>query len=489
MTYAIDRRTLSRLTAVALAGTLVVLSPGIGSYQAMAQMVSGAARSAGSTPVVPVAPISASVSAPALSMPAGVSVLPAAALTLPSVTPSVSAPASAAKALPMAARGVSAQAAVPASAAAALPRAAVQTASRLSNAKAAAAVAAPEGAKAEKTALGVLKSAAKGLARSFSAHFDGSRMFGNGAAGALNGVTDGEGSRPVPEAAVSAVLDTLRSEMQKGEAFTLELEGTLAGMAGVPVEMMGAALAELANRGNIAAMTNGTRVFVDVPAASEGNFAAARSFFHQGVALLNDGHIHAQAQAFNALTDSRDAYAALVKSGNPAAKAELEQAEVMRLNAGVEFLRSYVRQIADRSGTGEDKGTAQRSLDLIKDAYFGVGYVPDPLNKYAASWMRTAFEKYRPQTDDTAPAKNLARAIANLKSVVDEMDEKPGTPKALPAPAPKKAPFPLIAKDDKKYENLNKYGSNLTAKAVEGKLTPMIGRKAELRQMVKTLMR
>ncbi|MBI2362770.1 MAG: hypothetical protein HYV15_05245, partial [Elusimicrobia bacterium] len=486
MTYAIDRRTLSRLTAVTLAGTLVVLSPGIGSYQAMAQMVSGAARSAASTPVIPVAPISASVSAPSLSVPSGVSVLPAASLSLPTVTPAVSAAAPSAKALPMAARTVSARAAAPAAAAAALPRAAVQTASRLSNAKAAAAVAAPEGAKAEKTALGALKSAAKGLARSFSAHFDGSRLFGTGAVSALNGVSDGEGSRPVPEAAVSAVLDTLRAEMQKGEAFTLELEGTLAGMAGVPVEMMGAALAELAQRGSIAALANGTRVFVDVPPASEGNFAAARSLFHQGVALLNEGHIHAQAKAFNALSDARDAYAALVKNGNPAAKAELEQAEVMRLNAGVEFLRSYVRQIADRSGTGEDKGTAQRSLELIKDSYFGNGYIPDPLNKYAAAWMRTAFEKYRPQGDESAAAKALGRAISNLKSVVDEMDEKTGTPKVLPAPAPKKAPFPLIGKDDKKFENLNKYGSNLTAKAVEGKRTPLIGRKAELRQMVQT---
>jgi ATP-dependent Clp protease ATP-binding subunit ClpA len=36
---------------------------------------------------------------------------------------------------------------------------------------------------------------------------------------------------------------------------------------------------------------------------------------------------------------------------------------------------------------------------------------------------------------------------------------------------------------------LDKYGLDLTAKAKAGKLSPMIGRKAELRQMVKTLMR
>ncbi|MDE2510837.1 MAG: ATP-dependent Clp protease ATP-binding subunit, partial [Elusimicrobia bacterium] len=39
------------------------------------------------------------------------------------------------------------------------------------------------------------------------------------------------------------------------------------------------------------------------------------------------------------------------------------------------------------------------------------------------------------------------------------------------------------------YKTLLEYGTDLTQKAVDGKLRPMIGRKAELRQMVKTLLR
>ncbi|TPW17544.1 MAG: hypothetical protein FD126_3623, partial [Elusimicrobia bacterium] len=333
---------------------------------------------------------------------------------------------------------------------------------RAAQLKAAASVAAPENAREAKTALGTLKSAAKGLAKSFGVTFDGARMFG-GPVSAANGVTDGEGSRPVPEGAVSAVLDTLRAELSKGEAFTPELENTLADMAGVPHEIMGAALAELAHRGHIAALANGARVFVDVPQSGPGTFDAARTALHAGVAALNEGHILAQANAYNALTEARDLYAALVKNGNPTAKAELEQAEVLRLNAGLEFLRAYVKNIAERTGAGEDKGTASRALEMIKDSYFGVGYVPDPLNKYAAAWMRGAFARYRPTETETAAAKSVAKAIGTLKSVVDEMDEKGEAPKALPAP--KKTAFPLIPADDKAYANLNKYGSNLTAKA------------------------
>jgi ATP-dependent Clp protease ATP-binding subunit ClpC len=69
--------------------------------------------------------------------------------------------------------------------------------------------------------------------------------------------------------------------------------------------------------------------------------------------------------------------------------------------------------------------------------------------------------------------------------------EKPQAPQLLLAPpagdSKPKTDFKEL--DKSSYENLYKFGVDITQKAAVGKMRPMIGRKAELRQMVKTLLR
>ncbi|MDE2290559.1 MAG: ATP-dependent Clp protease ATP-binding subunit, partial [Elusimicrobia bacterium] len=355
----------------------------------------------------------------------------------------------------------------------------------------AAAVAVPQGRRSPRSVLSVLRSAARSMGAAVGAHFDGSSLFGGAAAGALNGVADegGDAGR-LPESAVSAVLDTLRMEMQKGEAFTTELEPTLADMAGVQHEKMPAVLAELARRGHIAALANGARVFVEIPEDSGGSLSAARRKAKEGLALLNDGHFLTQAKAFNRLREASALYASSVDHGNPAAKDEQAQVEILRLNAGLEFLRSYLTELSQRTGQGEDQNNARQTLQMVKGSYFGTDYYPDPLNKYAASWLRHYVERHRQAKG--AVGDETAAAIDFLPQLADALELKSeALPKLLPAPAPapKKGSFALISKTDSKYENLNKYGTNLSALAAEGKLSPLVGRQKEIRQMVKTLMR
>ncbi|MBI3298726.1 MAG: hypothetical protein HYZ75_11215, partial [Elusimicrobia bacterium] len=494
MTYRVKRG-----TAVALAAALVALSPGTGCYSAFAQVIAGRAGAAASTPVLPVAPVQAGMPNLSLSAPTAASLLPAASLNLPSVAgPSVAAaravPAAAASALPAAspaARIAALPAAAAPAAAVSLPRASVQAAARAAAKNGATGAA----ARAPKGALGMLRSVAGSLGR-IGARFDGARFFGGAMPAAVNGIDDAAPHGEPSREAVQAFLRAMRESLKPGEAMPREVQEVIADLAGVPHEAAERAVGFLAREGRVAALANGMRIFVDFP--SENTFGdpiiisagvdtssieSARAMTRKGLGQLNEGGAIPQAKAFNTLRAAVSLYAGSIDHSKPEAVAELAQATVLRDNAGLELLRSYLDKIVKLTDQPADAVKAKAVLAELQDSYVGVDWSPKPLAKESTAWLSGVLKKITAKNPETESGREFAAALAFMGTVVAKLEEK------APVPVGKGEDFPLIKPGDKKVQNLFKYGTNLTAKVLDPKTSPLIGRKAELRQMVKTLLR
>ena len=94
------------------------------------------------------------------------------------------------------------------------------------------------------------------------------------------------------------------------------------------------------------------------------------------------------------------------------------------------------------------------------------------------------------QTDMINEAQVLRKNLVKWSRTAMGDDSDPVRPPLLltgPQSEDGKPPFLLV--NDKSVPTLSEFGTNLAAKALDGKLTPLIGREAEVRQAVKTLMR
>ena len=305
-------------------------------------------------------------------------------------------------------------------------------------------------------------------------------------------------AQPTPEQ-VEKMRAALVANVRGGEIVDRAKINLLAIGAGVPTTQGIIAVEQLAQESQLMQLSGGAFVFSkavqrDTNRKLEPMMDLANGETIDGIDALNKGGFDSHASAVAHLGE---ALKLLAKADAPAdARAEVA---VLYKNAQLELMRDvlseYDRQLAKKIGNSEADAQRVRvagALRTFEGRRFAIDQAdPAPLDANSRIWIENLVSQLKP-SDESRAGKN-GPAVVKGWALFQAFHKGAALPddgvSALPPADRQKALFPLIAKNDDHYKALNTYGINVTRQAVEGKLPPMIGRKAELRQIVKTLLR
>ncbi|MBI2363311.1 MAG: ATP-dependent Clp protease ATP-binding subunit, partial [Elusimicrobia bacterium] len=350
-----------------------------------------------------------------------------------------------------------------------------------------------------------------GLKNEAGRFFEGPSRYFSGAVPAVSNGVDSPGGRglvpygPTPEQE-RRLEGLIRTTMSAGQVLKPLEAASLGKRLGLTQDATLKALSNMADSGLLTAYGNAHFSVVLWHPSEKGadrSFDSALAYAHTGVEFVNRDGFRDHAKAIHAFDEAASRFKSLE---GRAAQENRRLVEVLRANAALELMRDVTKDLESQLTSRAEEARVAQTLAVVRrvaswlgTAAMAPGALPAIDAALASDLKRLADAvdpaKRNAEEDGTAVAAGVRTMQAVIASLQRSTVPKPAAgpvktdaDRAVEAKA-REAGFPLIAKDDPDFKNLNKYGSNLTAKAVEGKLTPLIGRKAELRQMVKTLMR
>ncbi len=308
--------------------------------------------------------------------------------------------------------------------------------------------------------------------------------------------TDLVPAQPSP-AQVEKMRDAIASHAKPGEALDRTTLSQLAVGAGVPVTQGLQAVDVLASESQLVRLTGGIYIYTeavqrDASRVQDAMLDKANSATIDGIDQLNGKTFVSHLRSIASLAEAMRLLAGV---GAGPARAEVT---ILYKNAVLEatrdLLAEYARSLAKSTDADAEqkRGLVAEALRAVNDRFYAAGK-PEPtaFNKNSQTWLANLFTKLSP-TEENQKGPHGAAIMTGWALLSDFHKGQPLPDhgmKEVPLAERRRSLFPLIAKTDDKYQALNKYGVNVTGSAVEGKLPPMIGRKAEMRQIVKTLLR
>jgi ATP-dependent Clp protease ATP-binding subunit ClpC len=336
-------------------------------------------------------------------------------------------------------------------------------------------------------------------------------------------LTPGNAGGKPTAAEKSRLYGDMRENQQAGELLTPAAIAQYGMKFGWTAEKSERVADALADEDSLARLSEGHYLFVDIEERSSGTYgideqdlanASAQAALH----LLN----HPSDERFKQLAG---ALAALGESLRLIPDSQFEyRMELISLyrNVALELARgiadTYWQLVREKKGDADQDTVRARGLrDLFDDIHYDGGRATHPLSPLAKTGMLALLQRapLKQNALDTPAGEQIAVGMERLKSFlsggsVPAYGSAPVAPQrpvlSLPAPARpagllagpagSAAPAPEPAKpagfkalDKDKFKTLLEFGVDLTQKASEGKTRPLIGRKAEIRQIEKTLLR
>ena len=295
---------------------------------------------------------------------------------------------------------------------------------------------------------------------------------------------------PAPaDKTVEAFAAEVRARTSAGETVTRETMMRAGKALELGARDINAVVSVLAARGELLVMANGKTIYFDLRDQAQGDRDGVWDLHNEAIdaiALVNSSNIQDHLRAVTRLDAVRQKYFDSRKHLSSEAKA-YQQVLIALANAKLEAASDVLKHL-------------EKSLSSDDARLAGV--------RHAQAWLAHAYySNERRQRIDAASLKALTDAVSVaafrdalgakteplitqgvmqvrqfLNGLRADADDTVGED-AVPHPSGWR---PLTKKD---YPALTEFGIDLTGKAIAGKLPPMIGRKAEMRQIVKTLLR
>ena len=299
-----------------------------------------------------------------------------------------------------------------------------------------------------------------------------------------------EGSWTPSAEQVAAFAAEIRSRTAPGETLTRETIMRAGKTLDLDTEQMVAAVSALAARGEVLVLANGKTVYFDLRDQAESDRDGLWELHNEAVdaiKLLNEAGLENHLKAVARLDALHHRYFDARNSLTVAAKA-YQQVLIALANAKIEVAADVVRHQAEALKGDEARLAGIRQAQAWLDhAYYSAERRQrittashKALNAAAAL---SAFRDALGGHTDSLVTQGVMKTRHFLGDMTAEDDENADHD----APAPHPSGWRPLAPAE--YPALTKYGIDLTGKAIDGKIPPMIGRKAEMRQIVKTLLR
>ncbi|MDP3543806.1 MAG: AAA family ATPase, partial [Elusimicrobiota bacterium] len=299
-----------------------------------------------------------------------------------------------------------------------------------------------------------------------------------------------EGSWKPSAEQTDAFAAEVRARTPAGETLSRETIMRAGKSLGLDTEQMAAAVSALAGRGEVLVLSNGKTVYFDLRDQARDDRDGLWDLHNEAVEaiiLLNQAGLENHLRAVARLDALHRRYFDARKSLSVEAKA-YQQVLIALANAKLEAASDVVGHQA-----AANKGDEARLAGL----------------RQAQAWLDHAYYSAERRQRITTASQKALNAAASLPAFRDalggrteplvtqgvmktrhflgDMTAEDDETADHDAPAPHPSGWRPLSQGD--YPALNKYGIDLTGKAVDGKIPPMIGRKAEMRQIVKTLLR
>ena len=182
-------------------------------------------------------------------------------------------------------------------------------------------------------------------------------------------------------------------------------------------------------------------------------------------------------------------------------------------NAAYELLRDVLReyqvkleekQEQQQISYADEIASVEKLRRRLMNMHFGLGVQTESFDLESVAKLEELLGNLKPShryTESRDDGQAIAAGLGMLYAFVTQgrlPEDKPAAPLALPAPkdgaAVASQTDAMSATDFKplpqsEYQTLMEYGTDITQKAADGKMRPLIGRRAEIRQMVKALLR
>ncbi|MFI5347884.1 MAG: AAA family ATPase [Elusimicrobiota bacterium] len=329
---------------------------------------------------------------------------------------------------------------------------------------------------------------------------------------AADGPARGSSPNGADHRAVANSLDAKlrRSTVRGGDLIKKAALAEQGASVGVNAENLDAVLGLLAADGRLMRLSGGAFVYSDLTdrfdsTSGDQNVDRAGVLAQDAIKAMNASRkLPDHARAVATLEESLEI---LKEHGETSAAAEVR---ILMNNASFELLRDILREAAvmlrekektDSSRTA-DREKAESLGRELQGMHFGAGLEAPAFDAKTQIWLENLVgslnaSKRNKQEGD---GRMIGRGLGVLYSLIAPNGENTGKAPAerpmlaLPAPTPNSQPTAPAkpaykALDASEYKTLYEFGTDVTLKAASGKMRPMIGRKAEIRQMVKTLLR
>jgi ATP-dependent Clp protease ATP-binding subunit ClpC len=331
------------------------------------------------------------------------------------------------------------------------------------------------------------------------------------------GALQGDANDPTPEQIEDLYREITKSHYP-GEIFDQDMVTLMAEPYGLKGPQLSLAMRELMDSGRVARTTKNTFVFVslqDDSANADSDMVDAYHDLVHGIDLLNGDDLLQHMRGSFHLGMAAGRYKALSEGETAEVHPNQQQTEVLYANSVLRLNRtllgrfdSWMTQKARAEGAEDNSDVQARIREVmgkLDEAYYSIDArdarkISGNNMLSAADWKVIETTLHRMRFSDWEKgefAVEMKTTMAHLTFVAKEggapllaSNSTSGSTELIVHPdANNDAGFPLLDANDERFKALYEFGLNVTGQAANRKLDPMIGRKKELRQMIKILRR
>jgi len=289
---------------------------------------------------------------------------------------------------------------------------------------------------------------------------------------------------------VAAFAAEVRARTAPGETLTRETIMRAGRSLDLDVRQMSAAVTALAERGEVLVLANGKTVYFDLRDQAESDRDGLWELHNEAVdaiKLLNEAGLENHLKAVARLDALHHRYFDARARLSAEAKA-YQQVLIALANAKLEAAAGVVRHQAEaRKGDEARLAGIRQAQAWLDHAYYSAERRQRITTaSHKALDAAASLPAFRDALGGhTEPL--ITQGVMQTRHFLGDMTAEDDEAADRDAPAPHPSGWRPLAPAE--FPALTKYGIDLTGKAIDGKIPPMIGRKAEMRQIVKTLLR